>query len=86
MSAMHDPTGVGELTQAVTAMADQYLDAAIAKIDAALGEGAAAANPAIVAAYMSACGQSLQTLTTMAMDAQASMDMDNMLSGFEDED
>lgn len=46
---------------------DQFFDGAIAKIDAAFGQGFARQNPALVGAYMQSCAANLSAFMQSAM-------------------
>lgn len=45
----------------------QFLDAAVAKVDAKFGAGFAKANPALVQSYLTACSHNLGSFITSAL-------------------
>ncbi len=47
---------------------DQFVDAAVAKLDSVFGEGYARENPAALAGYITACGSSLAAFMTASMN------------------
>ncbi|MFV0332774.1 MAG: hypothetical protein ACK5JR_01695 [Tropicimonas sp.] len=57
-----------EMTAGETAISytDEFVDAALAKLDATFGEGYAKANPALVAGYIQACASNLGAFMTAA--------------------
>ncbi len=59
-----DEDGAGETAISYT---DQFLDGAIAELDALFGAGYAKANPSLVAAYISACSANLSGFMQSAM-------------------
>ena len=50
--------------------ADQFVDAAVAKLDATFGKGYAKDNPALMQAYLAACAENLSTCIQAALGAQ----------------
>ncbi len=46
---------------------NEFLDGAVAKLDATYGHGYAKANPALVAAYLSCCGANLASFIQSAL-------------------
>jgi len=50
---------------------DEFLDAAVAKIDATFGEGFAGQNPALVAGYLQASASNLGAFMTAASNMQS---------------
>lgn len=58
-----DGAGAGETAISYT---DQFLDAAIAKIDATFGPGYAKQNPALVDAYLRSCSMNLSSFIQSA--------------------
>jgi phage gp29-like protein len=61
---LDDEDGAGETAISYT---DQFLDAAVAKIDALFGAGYAKTNPALVSAYISTCSANLSGFMQSAM-------------------
>jgi hypothetical protein len=57
-------------TEAVTGYADQFVDAAVAKLDAVFGAGYAKENPQALAAYVAACASTLNAFMSAAMAMQ----------------
>ncbi len=57
-----------DLTAGQTAVSytDEFVDAAVAKLDAIFGDGYAKANPALVAGYVQACAANLGAFMTAA--------------------
>jgi hypothetical protein len=72
----HDDLGAGETAISYT---DQFVDAAIAKLDAAFGAGFAKANPDAFAAYVRACAGNLNAFM-MAATAMQGVDMAAMMA------
>lgn len=70
--------------ETATAYADDFLDAAIAKIDASFGEGHAKANPALVAGYIQACASNLNAFMTAAANVPADAMADMFSAMIED--
>ncbi|MDZ7627077.1 MAG: hypothetical protein U5J99_01565 [Parvularculaceae bacterium] len=61
---LDDEDGAGETAISYT---DQFLDAAIANLDARFGAGYARDNPALVAAYINTCSANLSGFMQSAM-------------------
>ena len=63
-----------DMSAAETAVSytDEFLDAAVARIDAVFGAGHAQANPALVAGYIQACASNLGAFMTAAAQMQGS--------------
>ncbi|MFN0023409.1 MAG: hypothetical protein ACKVS5_05860 [Parvularculaceae bacterium] len=71
-----DEDGAGETAISYT---NQFLDAAIAKLDGRFGAGFAKENPALIAAYISACSANLAGFMQSAL-AVASMSEPDIFS------
>jgi hypothetical protein len=52
--------------ETATGLADEFVDAAVAKLDALFGAGYAKGNPQALAAYIAACASNLQAFMTAA--------------------
>ena len=65
--------------------ADDFVDAAIAKLDSAFGEGYARANPAVFAAYLATCASNLNSFM-MAATAMAEETLFEAMAELEDMD
>ncbi|MBU3030067.1 hypothetical protein [Paracoccus marinaquae] len=76
----HDEMGAGETA---IAYADDFLDAAVAKLDATFGQDYARANPALVAGYVQACAANLNSFMLAASNLPAGME--DMLSAMLDQ-
>jgi hypothetical protein len=74
--------GAGEAAISYT---DQFLDAAVAKIDEVFGKGFAAANPALVQGYINSCALNLGSFMQASVALQASGELDQMILEFEEE-
>ena len=57
------------------AYADDFIDAAQAKLDETFGDGFAKQNPALVGAYVSACAANLSTVLQASLAASEIEDM-----------
>lgn len=80
---MSDVTeGAGETAISYT---DQFLEAAVAKIDKMFGEGFAAANPGLVQGYVHTCAINMGSFIQASVSLQASGEFDDMLAQFEAE-
>jgi hypothetical protein len=64
---------------------DQFVDAAIAKLDARFGAGYAKATPAALAAYVAACAGNLNAFMTAASAISEEAALGGALAAFEDE-
>ena len=53
-----------------SAYTDEFIDAAIAKIDGAFGKGFAKQNPALVGAYINSCSTNLSTVLQASLAAE----------------
>ena len=71
--------------EAATGFADQFVDAGIAKLDAAFGNGYAKANPQMLAAYLATCASNLNAFMTAATMVEPEFELDDALALFEDE-
>jgi hypothetical protein len=63
---------------------NQFLDAAVKKIDKTFGKGFAAANPSIVQAYIHACALNLSSFMQASLALQAGSELDGLLSGLDE--
>lgn len=57
------------------AYADDFVDAAVRKIDDVFGAGHAKTNPGLVGAYLAACSKNLATVLQASLAAQEIEDM-----------
>jgi hypothetical protein len=63
MLEFEDDMGAAETAVSYT---DQFVDAAVAKLDAVFGQGYAKDNPAALAGYVAACASNLEAFMTAA--------------------
>jgi hypothetical protein len=71
--------------EAATGFTDQFVDAGIAKLDAAFGAGYAKQNPQALAAYLGACASNLNAFMTAATMIQEDAQLGEALAAMEDE-
>ncbi len=70
--------------EAATGLADEFIDAGIAKLDGVFGAGYAKENPQALAAYIAACSGNLNAFMTAAT-AMEDAAIEDALMAFEDE-
>ncbi len=75
--------GAGETAISYT---DQFLEAAIKKIDKLFGKGFAAGNPLLVQGYIQACATNLSTFIQASIAMQANGEFDALLGGLEEDE
>jgi hypothetical protein len=78
----------GNVTAGETAIAytDQFLDAAVKKIDKLFGKGFSAANPTLVQAYIHSCSANLSSFMQATVALQTSSDFDGLLDTLDEGD
>ncbi len=76
-----DDMSAGETAASYT---DEFVDAAVAKLDAVFGEGYARANPVLVAGYVQACASNLGAFMTAAASVPADGLSDMFAAAFEE--
>lgn len=73
--------GAGETAISYT---DQFLEAAIKKIDKLFGKGFAAANPSLVQGYIQTCAVNLSAFMQASVAMQANGEFDALLDGLDE--
>jgi hypothetical protein len=71
--------------EAATGFTDKFVDAGVAKLDAAFGAGYARDNPQALTAYMAACASNLNAFMTAATMIQEEAGFSEALAAFEEE-
>jgi len=72
--------------EAATGYTDDFLDAAVEKLDALFGRGYAKENPALVAAYVTASATNLSTFIQSALAMQPSEGWDDLLASIDEDE
>ena len=78
-----DETNAGE---AATGYTDEFLDAAITKLDAVFGRGYAKDHPDLVAAYLSASASNLSTFIHSALAMQPAEGWEDLLASINEDE
>ena len=71
---------------AATTYTDEFMDAAVAKIDGLFGRGYAKENPALVAAYVAASSTNLATFIQSALAMQPADGWEDLLASIDEDD
>lgn len=72
--------------EASTGYTDEFMDAAVAKLDALFGKGYAKENPALVAAYITASATNLSTFIQSALAMQPAEGWDDLLASIDEDE
>jgi len=83
MINIDDETEAGD---AATGHTDDFLDAAVAKLDALFGSGYAKGHPDLVAAYLAASASNLSTFIHSALAMQPAEGWEDLLSSINEDE
>jgi len=73
-------------SDAATGHTDEFLDAAVAKLDALFGRGYAKDNPELVAAYLAASASNLKTFIQSALAMQPAEGWEDLLASIDEDE
>ena len=83
MMTIDDETMAGD---AATGYTDEFLDAAVAKLDGLFGRGYAKEHPELVAAYIAASATNLSTFIQSAVAMQPSDGWEDLLASIDEDE